>query len=122
MTTYELMLKVKEILDENGFETSSAPIANLRDFEHQGHATKDGKSWYQIETKYNLSRLYGYKITFEVVFRHNATEENKSVDVSIYKWESSSGRRVAKERVNVNMGDKAIANRVKKIIDQYEAL
>lgn len=122
MTTYDLMLKVKEILEANGFEVRSPKASNLKDYERQGHATKDGKSWKEPVKGYSFTYLEGYQITFEVVFRHNGADENISVDVSIYKWHQSSGRRMAKERVNVNMSEKSINSRVNKIITLYNDL
>ena len=122
MTTYDLMLKVKDILEGNGYSTKSAKLVNLRDYENHASADKGGKSYWKPVQGYNFNDLFGYVITFEVVHRHNGTEENKSVDISIYEYESSYGHRIAKERVNTNMSDRQINNRVKKIMDIFEAL
>lgn len=120
MTTYDLMLKVKETLDEAGFETRSAPTKT--EYEYQGNATKDGKSCWQQVQGWNFKELNGYEISFKVVHRHNGTEENKSVDIRIYNWKHSMGHLIAKERLNVNFSEKQIQNRIKKIIDQYNAI
>lgn len=122
MTTYDLMLKIKEALEAEGFETSSPKFSNLRDFEHQGTATKDGKSWETPVEGYNFTRLNGFTISFQVVHRHNGTEENKSVDANIYEWKDSRGSRIAKERLNVNQSEKQIQNRIKKIVDKYNEI
>lgn len=122
MTTYELMMKVKEALDEAGFETSSPKFVNLRDFEHQGTGIKDGKAWWEPVKGFTFKDFTGYAISFEVVHRHNGTDENKSVDIAIRNWKHSCGRLVVKERLNVNHSEKQIQNRIKKIIDQYNAI
>lgn len=122
MTTYELMMKVKEALDEAGFETSSPKFANLRDFEHHGTGTKDGKSWWQPVEGFKCTEFTGYTIEFGVVYRHNGTDENKSVDIEIRNWKKGGGWLVAKERLNVDHSEKQIQNRIKKIIDQYNAI
>jgi flagellar capping protein FliD len=57
-----------------------------------------------------------------VVHRHNGTEENKSVDLSISEWKESCGKRIAKERLNVNHSEKQIQNRIKKIVDKYNEI
>lgn len=120
--TYELMIHVKDILEANGYEVTSSKLSNLRDFEHQGHASKDGKSWRTPVEGYNFTHLNGYEIGFYVVHRSNATNENVSVDVVIYRWRKSSGGCIAKERTNIKMSDKSINNRVQKIMDAYENL
>ena len=122
MTTYDLMLKVKEELENRGFETSSAKATNLRDYEFQARATKDGKSEYRPVEGYTFTHLYGFTVSFSVVYRSNATDENVSVDIEIYEWKASSGRRLAKERVNTKMSEKSIVNRINKIVSLYEAL
>lgn len=128
MTTYDLMMKIKDILEANGYETKSPIFANVREYEVQYHASKDGK-YYETKHEYmspwgltQLTSFHGYKILVECVYRSNGTSENVSVDIQIYKVEDSSGRRVAKERVNTHMSDKSIFNRVKKIMDIYETL
>lgn len=117
MTTYDLMLKVKTELENKGFEMI-APNG----YGWQAHATKDGKSEYIPVEGYSFCDLYGYRITFETVYRSNGTAENISVDIAIYKWYRSSGRRIARERINTKMGEKAIMNRINKIADLYETL
>ena len=120
--TYDLMLKVKEILENNGFEVESTKSSNLKDFEYQGYATKDGKSWREPVKGYSFTHLEGYRITFEVVHRHNGADENISVDIALYKWHQSCGQRMARERVNINMSEKSIVNRVNKIVTLYNDL
>ena len=122
MTTYDLMIKVKTALEENGYEVESAKCSNCKDYEFQAWATKDNKSWRKPVEGYNLTHLFGHRIEFNVVYRSNGTQENVSVDVEIVKWENSRGKQTAKERVNVNMSERQIANRLKKIMDAYEAL
>jgi hypothetical protein len=122
MTTYDLMLKVKNELEAKGFETTSPKFSNCLDYEVQAQATKDGKSERRPVKGYNFTHLYGYTISFEVVYRSNATSENVSVDISICEWEASSGKRIAKERINTKMSDKSIKNRINKIVEMYEAL
>lgn len=122
MTTYELMLKIKETLENNGFETSSPEFSNLRDFEYQGHAEKGGKYFRTPVEGYSFTHANGFSITFQVVHRHNGTEENKSVDISIYEWKASRGHRIAKERLNVNHSEKQIQNRINKIINIYNSI
>lgn len=122
MTTYELMIKVKNALEEKGFETRSAKLANGLDYEFQARATKDGKSERRVVEGYNYTHLYGFEIMFQVVYRSNGTNENISVDISIYEWAASSGKRIAKERINTKMGEKAIMTRINKIVEIYETL
>lgn len=122
MTTHELMIKVKEALEKEGFEVESAKAKNAPDFSYQASATKDGKSWNIPVEGYNITELNGFTILFQVVYRHNGTEENKSVDIGIYKWKSNSGHRITKERLKVDYSEKQIQNRVKKIVDQYNAI
>ena len=127
MTTYDLMLKVKEILEANGFETRCTKCLNskgemMKDFEYDGSASKDGKLWREPVKGYSFTNLYGYGINFNVVYRSNGANENISVDIIIYKWKASCGTRIAKERININMSDKSINNRVNKIIDIYNSL
>ena len=128
MTTYELMMKIKEILEANGYETRSPKFANKKDYEVQFSASKDGK-YYTTQYDYNglwgatkLTKHHGYKIEVEYVYRSNGTSENVSVDIMIFALKDSSGWRIAKERVNTHMSDKSVLNRVKKIMDAYEAL
>lgn len=115
MTTHELIVKVKEVLEGNGFEATQY-------FDHFVQASKDGKAWKEEVKGYDFTRLYGYTVDVQEVHRSNGTEENKSVDISIYHWEASSGKRVAKERLNVNFSEKQISNRVNKIVEQYNNL
>lgn len=122
MTTYDLMLKIKEALEAEGFEVSSAKFSNLLDFEFQATATKDGKSWWTPVEGYTFTNRNGFTIFFQVVHRHNGTEENKSVDLSIYEWKNSLGHRITKERLNVNQSEKQIQNRIKKIVDKYNEI
>ena len=122
MTTYDLMIKVKDELEARGFTTESAKFSNRMDYEVQASATKDGKSERRAVEGYTFTHLYGFNIYFDVVHRSNATAENVSVDISIFEWEASSGRRIAKERINTKMGEKAIMTRINKIVDVYNAL
>lgn len=122
MTTYDLMIKVKNELEAKGFTTGSAKLANVQDYGHSAWATKDGKSEYIPVEGYNFSRLYGYRIAFETVYRSNAAADDISVDISIYKWYASSGCLIAKERINTKMGEKAVMNRINKIAALYETL
>lgn len=122
MTTRDLMLKVKDELENKGFETTSPHFGNCEDYEVRARATKDGKSEERKVEGYSFTHLYGYTIEFEVVHRHNGTEENQSVDVSVYEWNDSSGKRIAKERINTKMSEKSILNRINKIVEMYETL
>lgn len=122
MTTYDLMIKVKEILEEKGFTTRSPKFANHPYYGYQAHATKDGKSEHRAVEGYTFTHLYGFEIFFNVVHRSNGTAENQSVDISIYEYKASSGKRLAKERINTKMGEKAIMNRINKIVELYETL
>ena len=116
MTTKDLMLKVKEELEAQGFTVNSQD-----DYSRQAKAERDNKSeWIPVEG-YDFKRYYGVDIRLEVVHRHNGTDENKSVDIAVYKYYASSGRCVSKERVNANMGDKAIKNRINKMVALFEA-
>lgn len=115
MTTNDLMLKIKDILEENGFEVTTH-------FSHQASATKEGKSWKEPVPGYDFTRLFGHTVDFTVVHRHNGTSENISVDISIYEWKDSRGKRLTKERINVNMSERQILNRVNKIIAQYNEI
>ena len=115
-TTKDLMFEVKVELENKGFEIKHF------DENYQATATKNGKSERRPVDGYDFTRLYGFTINFEVVHRHNGTDANQSVDVMIYEWEASSGRRVAKERVNTKMSNKSIANRIAKIVEMYEAI
>lgn len=121
MTTYDLMIIVKETLEKEGFETSSEKLS-VKEFSHHGTATKDGKSYRKPVEGFTFTHLTGYTIDFDVVHRHNGTDENKSVDIKIMKWKSSNGRSMVKERLNVNYSEKQIQNRIRKIIDQYNAI
>jgi len=112
MTTYDLMIKVKDILEANGFETSSPRIANEKDFETSGTAVKKDRKELSVE--------------FREVYRSNATDENISVDIEVIKWDNNSGIRsgirATKQRINSKMSDRSINNRVKKIMGAYETL
>jgi hypothetical protein len=114
-TVNDLMLKVKNELKLKGFDVH-------HDFSHTGDATKDGKSEWKPVEGWNFKHLFGYTIKFEVVHRHNATAENQSVDIMVYRWDDSSGKRIAQERINTKMGERAIMNRINKIVDMYETL
>lgn len=118
MTTYNLMMKVKTELEAKGFTTESY----WNDYSYQAHAHKDGKCEDRLSEKYNIIQLFGFRITFEVVHRHNGTAENQSVDICILEWEHSVGKRIAKERINTKMGEKAIMSRINKIAEMYETL
>ena len=122
MTTYDLMIKVKNELEAKGFTTSSAKFRNALDYEVQAHAEKDGKCEWKMSKKYHMNQFFGLRITFEVVHRHNGTSENQSVDISIYEWENSSGKRILKERINTKMGEKAIMTRINSVVATYERL
>ena len=117
MTTYDLMIKVKEALEEKGFTTDS-----IDDYSRQAWATKDDKcKWTPVEG-WDFTRLNGFRIDFNVVHRSNGTDENVSVDINVYEWKDSSGQRITKERINTKMGEKAIVNRINKIVEIYETL
>lgn len=124
MTNYELMLKVKSILENAGFTTKSTKYSNARDYEVNATATKDNKSWYEtVNGNFGeYKQLYGYTIDFSRVYRSNATAENISVDIKIASWKMSCGHTIQKERVNIHMSDKSILKRVNKIIDAYNQL
>lgn len=115
MNTYELMLKVKEELEARGFSVNSHD-----EFKWSASAVRDGKSEWRAVEGWNHKNYFGIDIRFNVVHRHNGTEENKSVDIAVYSWDKSSGHRIARERVNVKMGDKAIKSRVDKIVAVFE--
>ena len=117
MTINELMIKVKDELEARGYEVSST-----NGYAHQARAERDGKSEYRPVEGYNFKNLYGYNIIFEVVHRHNGTSENQSVDIGIYKWNASSGGRIANERVNTKMSVRSIANRINKINEIFATL
>ena len=121
MTAYDLMLKVKNELESKGFTTATTTVTATGCM-YSGKAHKDGKCEYIPVKGYSFSDLFGYDIRFEVVHRHNAAEEDISVDIKIFKWYRSSGNRIARERINTKMGEKAIMNRINKIIDLYETL
>ena len=118
MTIYELMLKVKEELESRGFTTKPFTETFL-----VSSAEKDGKcEWREVEScGYIDDKLFGFRIEFGFVHRNNNTKENISVDVSLYEWKRSLGYEIAKERINVRMGDKAIRNRINKIVAAFEA-
>lgn len=122
MTTLELMLKVKDILQTNGFETESVKYSNLPEYGARGYAWKDGKAYRTPVPGYTFTNKQGYEIDFNVVYRSNGTEQNVSVSIQLVEWHDSIGHTLAKEKVNVKMGDKAINNRVNKIIALYEEI
>lgn len=117
MTTQELMIKAKDILEANGYEVKSTD-----GFTWNAKAVKDGKAWETPVEGYTFTRLQGHTLGLGVVHRSNGTENNISVDVTITKWHESCGTYVAKERINVNMSDKSINNRINKIMAIYEAI
>ena len=117
MTTYDLMIKVKNELEAKGFTTNT-----FDDYKRYANATKDNKSERRPVAGYDFTHLYGFTVEFVVVHRHNGTSENQSVDISIFEWKASLGKRVTKERINTKMGEKAIKTRINKIADIYETL
>ena len=115
MTTKDLIVHIKEKLEDKGFEVEM----NSNDY---AFATKDGKSWREEVKGYSYTDFFGYTIGIRTVHRHNGTDENKSVDMEIVKWNRGFGRRIAKERLNVNFSEKQIDNRINKIVEQYNNL
>ena len=121
MTTTDLMMKVKEMLNEDGFATK--PAYRCDDYSYMGHATKDGRTEIREYTKYGITSegKFGDEILFNVVARRNDADRDISVDIKLIHWEESSGKTIAKQRVNINMSDKQIRNRVSKIITEWNA-
>ncbi len=110
MTTNELIIKINEALVKEGF-TNDTPFWEKK-FWH-----KDGK--------YSNDTQLGMTIEVNVVYRHNGTEENKSVDLTLRNWTQTgnewlpTGHCITNVRLNVNMSERQINNRIAKIIAQY---
>mgnify|MGYP004452001239 CR=1 FL=1 len=120
MTTIELIQLLRERFEANGFNQDYIPqsIKNMSSDDYQVSLSKDGKA------KYDGFKLNGWNIYINTVYKHNGTDENKSVDVSIGKFENSCGRTyeggIGNIRFNVNMGEKAISTRIDKILKNWD--
>lgn len=64
----------------------------------------------------------GYAISLSEVYRHNATQENKSCVMEIVYWVNNGGRRLARFKINCNWTDKRIEKEVLKALDEYNKL
>lgn len=120
MTVQELMLRVKDELEARGFTTVSAKFSNLEDYAFETHAERDNKSEWRPVEGWSSPRLCGVRIEFRVVHRHNGTDTNQSVDIAVYQYKNSSGKRVSQERINTHMGDRAIKTRIDRIVKVFE--
>lgn len=124
MNTTELMIKVKEMLNSEGFKTKAEDWNNPNDYSYRGRAWKGDRLEYRVEHSPwgDVKMLWGDELAFSVVSRHNGTDENVSVDVCTVRWERSSGRVISKERVNIYMSEKQIRNRVYKMVARYDEM
>ena len=121
MAVNDLVARVANELEMKGFDVDRRYYADDVTM-YQAYAVKDGKyKRSQVEGR-NFLRSDGFKIEVFVVNKHNGAEENISADISIYEYKSSLGKRIAKERINVKMGERAIMSRINKIVDMYESL
>ena len=109
MTVYDLIMKASDILEGNGYTVVAKDTGVSASF------AKDGKG--ALTEDY---RMTGLLVHLHIVYKHNAANENVSVDVTVIKW-NRCGVKVAKERINTSMTDRAINNRMKKIMSAYEA-
>lgn len=121
MDVNDLVAKVANELKAKGFDGQFDYYANDGKM-YQLYVSKDGKYKRSPIEGRNYSRSDGFRIEAWVVNRHNGAEENISVDISIYEYEYSSGKRIAKERINIKMGERAIMSRINRIVEMYEAL
>ena len=114
MKTNELVNMVNEALKNKGFIKDTT-------FTYDDCWYKEDK--YTVLTKmlgeHTIYRPSGLLIDVTTVYRRNGTEEDKSVDITIRNWDQICGRKVAKVRLNVNMSEKQINNRIEKITSQY---
>lgn len=110
MTREELIKKASDILEGNGYTVVAKDTGVSAEF------AKDGKG--ALTEDY---RMTGLLISLNGVYKHNAADESISVDVTIRKWDRG-GVKIAKERINTRMTDRAINNRMKKIMSAYEAV
>ena len=121
MDVHDLVAKVANELEMKGFDVDRRYYADDEKM-YQAYAVKDSKyKRRQVEGR-NISLHDWFKIEVFVVNRHNGAEENISADISIYEYKSSLGKRIAKERINVKMGERAVMSRINKIVDMYESL
>lgn len=82
-----------------------------------------------VDTKWGGKTVNGYSLYVSTVCRHNGTDENVNVDITVSKFEDSLGRKVEgpegiknKVRINMNCSDKVFAKRLATIIEAYEAI
>lgn len=107
MTTHDLMLKVKDALESEGFICNSVKLKDRPDYWFQGEATKPDKM------KVNLNgRTYDLRVIFQVVNKHNASNDNVSVDIAICAFKGCSGMRICKERLNTKMSEKVFSKHI----------
>ena len=98
MDVHELIAKVANELKVKGFDGKFECYADNGKM-YEMYVSKDGKFKVSPIEGRNYMRHDGYRVEAWVVDRHNGAEENISVDISIYEYEYSSGKRIAKERM-----------------------
>lgn len=133
--TSELLDYMVESCKERGLETVIAMCKNgYRSFQACLPHTCKYVDYYD-ETKHirwmeePLTRgkhgwLEGTALFVDTVSRHNATQQNTSVDMVIINWHQSSGRTVNNEdykriRVRITDSEKVTNKKINNAIDQY---
>lgn len=119
MTTYELMLKIKDTLEGEGFITSTSNSKGIKPFEYDGKARREEKSWIEKDGRREIP--VGYIIRFKVVHALNG-RENKSVDVMVYEDKDRFMKKLTTERFNVDFSERQFQNRIKKVLDYYDSM
>ena len=66
--------------------------------------------------------LKGHILHLNEVYRHNATDENKSCEIRIIKWNNNCGSNVARFKVNCQWTEKRIEKEVLKALETYKNL
>ena len=121
MTTSDLMLKIKNALEQEGFITH--PSQCVGGYEHDADARREEKSWIeQVDSVYKI-RFWGYIINFRVVHAHNGGE-NKSVDAEVLMCRNGCrlGCTVETVRFHVDLSERQFQNRLKKLIGYYDSM
>ena len=63
--------------------------------------------------------IYGITYHVQETYRSNGTNENKSVYISVIKWEQSTGHQIERIKISQNDGAKRFNNLLNKIVEAY---
>lgn len=66
--------------------------------------------------------INGLVAHLEEVYRHNGTNENKSVEVNFIFWKHPSGRTLDRIKIRQDASERQINNFVNKVIKRYKEL